>query len=360
MNNNEQELQSNLKRFSGIVASAKDGIITIDSDHKIIYVNAAATMFFGYGSESTDEAMLGMNLDQIIPGRHRENHNQHVKNFGKTGVSIREMGANFEDFYVTGLKKNGQEFPIEASISSFTEGEQRFYTVIFRDITERKIAKQKLDQYHQELSNLTRSIQTAREEERKHIARELHDNLGQLLAALRIDLHFLRNKQSENTDAVTHIDGMDKLILKSIASLRQLASDLRPNSLDEGGLFFSLRALSKEFTQRHLINCQLIAVEDDLNFCEETSTTIYRIVQESLSNIARHAYATHVDIELVKNSEGLYFKIADNGIGISHSDLNKKQSFGLIGMRERVHAVKGELKILNGQPGTIVEIRMPV
>jgi len=360
MNNNEQELQLSLKRFSGIVASAKEGIITINSEHLIVYANEAALTFFGYKSENPDDVMLGLNLDHIIPSRHRKSHNQHVNNFGKTGVSIREMGANFDDFYVTGLKKDGEEFPIEASISSFTENKQLFYTVIFRDITERKIAKQKMDQYHHELSNLTRSLQTAREEERKHIARELHDNLGQLLAALRFDLHFLRKIQPENAASIPHIDSMDQLLLKSIADLRKIASDLRPSSLTEGGLYASLLSLTREFTQRHSIECTVRAIEEDLNFCDETSTAIYRIIQESMSNIIRHANATHVDIELIRNSDLFCFKIRDNGKGISVLDLTKNHSFGLIGIRERVHAMHGELKILNVEPGTLIEIHIPI
>lgn len=350
-----QELLSSRNRYSTIIQTANEGIITVDAKHEIILFNAAAEKIFGYDAQQ----ILGMPLDTVIPPRHRANHSQHVNRFGATGTSKRQM-ANSADFSVTGLKKNGEEFPIEASISSLIEGDQRLYTVIFRDISERRIAQQKMAQVHQELSELSQSLQTVREEERKHIARELHDDLGQLLAALRMDFSILTKKQPNNPVLQPILGNIDRLILDAIAILRRIATDLRPRALDEGGLYFALLTLQKEFSQRHGIACELIAVEEELILNDAISTTVFRVIQESLTNVVRHAQATSVRIELHKRNDHLWFRIADNGRGIGGDDFIKRQSFGLIGMRERVRSLQGELQVSgDAGKGTCIEGQIP-
>ncbi len=351
-----KEISKNRTRLNGIIQTASDGIITINAAHIVILVNPAAETYFGYEPGQ----MLGLNLDLLIPKNHRGGHAQHVDQFGKTGVSIRQMGMQYPDFSVNGLKKNGEQFPIEASISSLLEDGERFYTVIFRDISDRKIAKQKLEQYHRELSNLSHSLQTVREEERKHIARELHDDLGQLLAALRMDLSLLEKRQSDNIKTQPIISSMDKLLLNSISTLRRIASDLRPRALDEGGLYFALLTLQKEFIQRHQIACELNAVETELILNDGLSTTIFRVIQESLTNVVRHAHATQVWITLSQTDGKLSFSIQDNGKGIAEQDFVKHQSFGLVGMRERVRALQGELTITGNEHGTCIEVALPI
>lgn len=351
------ELIKSRNRLTGIIQTATDGIITIDSSHHVILTNPAAEKFFGYEHQQ----MIGKHIDQFIPIRHRADHNHHVDQFGKTGTTIRRMGTHSADFSVTGLKQNGDEFPIEASISSLVEGDQRFFTVIFRDITDRKIAKQKMEQYHRELSDLSQSLQTVREEERKHIARELHDDLGQLLAALRMDLAVLEKRQPDSPAIKPILVSMDHLIINAISTLRRIATDLRPRALDEGGLYFALQTLQKDFRQHHAIDCDFSAIEQDLVLNDEISTMVYRVVQESLTNVARHAKATMVHIQLDRSDDKLTFKIIDNGRGISPQDYLKRQSFGLVGMRERVRALHGELTITSDEnQGTCIEVTVPL
>ncbi len=352
-----QELLKSRNRLTGIIQTATDGIITIDSNHHIILVNPAAAKFFGYELDQ----MMGLPIDHFIPMRHRAGHSHHVDQFGKTGTTIRQMGMQSADFSVTGLKKDGDEFPIEASISSLNEGDQRFFTVIFRDITDRKIAKQEMEKYHRELSELSQSLQTVREEERKHIARELHDDLGQLLAALRMDFTVLEKRAPDNPAVKPILQSMDKLVLNAISTLRRIATDLRPRALDEGGLYFALQTLQKDFRQRHGIECEFIANEDELAFNDEISTMVYRVIQESLTNVMRHAKATKVEIHMHRTDDTLKFRIIDNGRGISEQDYSKRQSFGLVGIRERVRGVQGELNIVSDQlHGTCIDVSMPL
>ncbi|CAN5748264.1 hypothetical protein BH11PSE12_BH11PSE12_07650 [soil metagenome] len=351
------ELSLHKKRLTGIIETAIDGIITIDEHQTIILINPAAAALFGY----TVESLTGASLNDVIPARHRKVHQTHVRQFGETGVTRRKMGTSFEDFYVTGLTSEGKEFPLEASISSLIENGQRYYTVIFRDITERKIAKEKLAQYHTQLSQLSTALQSIREEERKHIARELHDDLGQLLAALRMDLSLLQRDSLMTEKTQKTINSMDQLILTSITTLRRIATDLRPRALDEGGLYFALQTLQKDFTLRHGIDCELIANEEQLTLDDARSTAIFRIIQESLTNVIRHASATEVQIIFEGDTSVLRFSISDNGKGFTQDDMHKSSSFGLVGMRERIKAMDGDFSITS-QPGegTRLEVQIPL
>lgn len=351
------ELSLHKKRLAGIIETAIDGIVTVDKMQKIVVINPAAAAMFGYSVV----ALQHKSLDEVIPGRHRKNHGEHVNNFGATGATKRRMGSSYEDFYVTGLRADGTEFPIEASISSSLENGERFYTVIFRDITERKIAKDKLALYHTQLSQLSTALQSIREEERKHIARELHDDLGQLLAALRMDLSLLQRDSllSEKTQKTVY--SMDQLILTSITTLRRIASDLRPRALDEGGLFYALKTLQKDFSSRHQIDCELIADEEQLTLDDAHSTAIFRVIQESLTNVARHAIASEVQIEFHRDASSISFSIRDNGRGIDEEDMKKTRSFGLVGMRERIKAMDGEFTVTSTPgEGTYLEINLPL
>ncbi|MFZ6744316.1 MASE3 domain-containing protein [Undibacterium sp. JH2W] len=352
-----EELHIERERLSRMIDTAIDGIITIDETQSIILVNPAAAATFGY--EVAD--LMGASLNLVLPERHRKVHGKHVQQFGETGETRRKMGGNFDDFYVTGVKANGEEFPIEASISSQIENGKRFYTVIFRDITERKVAKEKMALYHEELTQLSATLQSIREEERKHIARELHDDLGQLLAALRMDLSLLQRDSVLTGKTQQTLNSMDQLILTAITTLRRIATDLRPRALDEGGLYFALQTLQKEFSQRHGIDCELEANEEQLALDDAHSTAIFRIIQESLTNVVRHADATEVQIVFDRKPSRLSFSISDNGKGIEADDMRKSRSFGLVGMRERVKAMQGEF-LVDSHPGegTRINVNLPL
>ncbi|KQV84713.1 hypothetical protein ASD15_05945 [Massilia sp. Root351] len=197
------------------------------------------------------------------------------------------------------------------------------------------------------------------------MARELHDDLGQLLATLRIEFNQLQLLQIANPVAERQLRSMDELLVRAVTSLRRIATDLRPSALEEGGLYFALKALRNEWVRRHGISCKLDVKEHELILEDCYSTAVFRIVQESLTNIVRHANATRVWISARKRGGTLRLNIEDNGSGIAPADLRKPRSFGLLGMRERVWALNGKIGIgrlsdSGGGHGTHIAIELPL
>ena len=215
---------------------------------------------------------------------------------------------------------------------------------------------------YEQLRELSAALQSIREEERTRIARELHDDLGQLLATLRVDLSLLQQQPRATPLATRQMRGMDKLLLQAITSLRRIAANLRPSELDESGLYYALRRLCGEWQQRHHVDCLLDAQEDELMLDDRHGTAVFRIAQESLTNIARHAQAGRVWITVRKRGDRLLLRIDDDGCGIAAADLVKPHSFGLLGMRERVWALDGEIDIGSRDGGgtrIAIELQLP-
>jgi PAS domain S-box-containing protein len=321
---------ANNKRSRGIIQHASDAIISTDARQHILQANPSAAAMFG----TTVQAMEGAPLHHFIPRDQRQGvEAAAVHYFGETGIRLRMKGRRTTDYAVTGMKASGQHFPLEGSISSLAENGQQIYTIILRDITERKQVQEQLEQSYSQLRELSAALQTIREEERKHIARELHDDLGQLLATLRVDLALLQQQPGNNAVARKLQAGMDELLMSAITSLRRIASNLRPRALDEGGLYFALESLRQEFVSRYGIACTLDANEEDLILDDAYSTAIFRIAQEALTNITRHAEAGKVILSLYRTDSLLKITIHDDGRGIAEQDMDKASSFGLIGMR---------------------------
>jgi len=343
------------QRSRGIIQHASDAIIITDDQQRILQANPAAAAMFGV----TVDAMEGTPLSQYIPRDQRLGAGLATSHyFGNTGIHLRMKGRRASDYVVTGVKQDGLHLPLEGSLSSLYENGKPIYTIILRDITERKQVQEQLAQSYTQLRELSAALQTIREEERKHIARELHDDLGQLLATLRVDLALLQRRVRDD-DARQLLDGMDDLLMAAITSLRRIASNLRPRALDEGGLYFALESLRQEFVAHYGIACRLHAHEEELILDDVYSTAIYRIVQEALTNITRHAAASKVELSLRRMDDILDIAIQDDGRGIAAQDMDKASSYGLIGMRERVWALHGDISIVS-DGGTRILVRLPL
>lgn len=336
-----------------ILHSANDAILSVDHDTTILMANPAAARMFGTGVADMQGSRLARFIDTPGPDVHTPP--------GYFPAGLGRAGRRATDYAVTGIRPGGARFPIEGSISSVEQDGRPVYTVILRDVSERHLVQQKLARSHDQLRQLSSALQSIREEERTHIARELHDDLGQLLASLRMDLTLLARVDGLPEAGVRLIGGMETNLLTAIASLRRIATNLRPRALDEGGLFFALQGLRDEFTERHGIACTLLADESELRLDDAASTAIFRIVQEALTNIARHAGAQQVCVNLYRLDGALLVTIQDDGRGIRPEDMGKAESLGLIGMRERVWAMQGDITIAADEPpGTRIDIVLPL
>ncbi|MES2016150.1 MAG: PAS domain-containing sensor histidine kinase [Pseudomonadota bacterium] len=335
-----------------IIHNASEAIISTDAAHTVVMANPSAAAMFA----TTVAQMQGCPLSNFI----RPLPTVAGDATAYFGDGAGRTGRRATDYAVTGIRASGDTFPLEGSVSSVTEHDKTINTIILRDITERQRVQESLSRSHAQLRQLSSALQTVREEERTHIARELHDDLGQLLASLRMDLNLLQQEPSRGATSMRLMQGMEDNLLTAITSLRRIATNLRPRALDEGGLFFALQGLCDEFSKRYGIACDLLADEDALRLDDATSTAIFRIVQEGLTNIARHAHATKVTLNLDRLDGALLVTLRDDGRGIAPVDMEKAESLGLVGMRERVWSMQGEITISADEPpGTQIDIMLP-
>lgn len=347
-------LKEQENRLSIIIHNSMDAIITIDTEEHILIFNAAAEVMFGYPSRDA----LKMSLSELLPPSLRIGHHAHVRAFALSGGTARKMGAKL---ILRGMRSNGEEFPLDASISRATSAGKVYMTVILRDLTKQVEAETELALTRAELRKLSIASQTAREEEKSRISRELHDELGQNLTALKMDLSWLQSHSSNELAARNErIVAMQKVLDSTVVATRRIAADLRPLMLDDLGLKAALEWLTQDFTRRLSIPCTLHVDEDVIDFDTGIQSALYRAVQESLTNISRHAQATHVDIALRTSETAVNLQILDNGVGMNDEDLSKRGSFGLIGMRERIYVLGGKVAITSQLgDGTKISIELP-
>ncbi len=351
----QQELRDNAARLNAIVESAMDAIITIDEHHNIVLFNEAAEKIF----RCPVRAVIGTPLDRFIPERHRVAHRAHIERFARTGVTMRRMGENI---VLAGLRNDGEEFPIDASISQVKVGGCCYYTVILRDITERQKAVLALEQSHRELRELYRVMHEVREAERIRIARELHDELAQWLTALKMDVSWIAARLPKDLPRLVEKTAkMKELVDTTVAAVRRIAADLRPVMIDDLGLMAAIESTLHEFSQRSGIRVNLVANLEGVEFRDPLATAVYRMVQEALTNVARHAEATLVEIRFSIAGDCLIVCVHDNGRGIDEAVLKKGRSYGLLGIRERSQTLGGTARIFRApEGGTTVEIEVPL
>jgi len=334
-------------RLAGLLDSAMDGIITVDDHQRIVMYNRAAEKIFGWPQTQ----VMGQKLDILLPPRFRGAHGGHLRRFGTTGVTARRMGA---DIVIHGLRKDGDEFPMEASISQLDTLEGKLYTVILRDITERVRAQD-------DLAAFAKQSTAIREQEKSRVARELHDELAQSLTAIKMDAMWLReNVGKDSAASVEKVDDMLGMIDDAVASTRRIAADLRPLVLDDLGLIAAIEWLVQNFRIRWEIACTLIA-PTDLELGEPYATAVFRMIQESLANVAKHAHAKNVSVTVEAVDGGVRLKVQDDGVGFDSRASRKPNSLGLAGLRERAQLLKGSAVVHSqrGQ-GTTIDAFIPV
>jgi signal transduction histidine kinase len=264
-----------------------------------------------------------------------------------------------------GIRKEGDEFPVDIVLSPVQTPEGRLVIAIVRDITERRIREEELRQSKEQLRALAARLQDVREVEHTHIAREIHDNFGQVLTCLKLDLGWMEKQLgrfgTEPATLLSRITSMIQLIDVMVKDVRRISAELRPNLLDDLGLMAAIAWQSLEFQRRSGIVCEAMVPREEIALSERAATAVYRIYLEILTNVARHSGATEVRVNVDRRDGELVLHVNDNGRGITESEVSDRRSLGLLGMRERAAVFGGDVHIAGSTgKGTTVSVTVPL
>ena len=231
---------------------------------------------------------------------------------------------------------------------------------VYINITERKKAEEEIKQTSEQLSRLAVHLQTIREEERKRIGREIHDELGQQITAVKMDVAWIDKKTEKNSIIKTKLNNIITLLDGSNVSIRKILNELRPGVLDSYGLTDALEWQGRQFTEHTGIPLSFHCSESNLKTDEAVVTCIFRVFQESLTNITKYAKAKKIVSSLTSSSGMLVLEVEDDGLGFDMEILKNKQSFGILGMKERVVSLNGTFQIVSlPGKGTKLTISLP-
>jgi signal transduction histidine kinase len=313
-------------------------------DGELLFINEFAVKTLGY--ESSEKVKSAGVLALYKDPREREI---------PLGIILKE--GRLENYPLEFSSPSGET--VHALVSASLE--EGVVSGIIMDITELKHTEEKLRRSQDQLRHLASNLQSIREEERKNISREIHDELGQSLTALNIDLTWLGNQLAEDhRSLLDKISSMSKRIDNNIQTVKEIATELRPKVLDDLGLTAAIEWQSQRFQERTGIHCEVTVDPANIVLEQELSTNIFRIFQETLTNITRHANATSVKVHLVKDADRIVLEVIDDGRGIREEDITSPHAIGLLGMRERVYPWNGEVTFRGKKgKGTTVNITIP-
>jgi PAS domain S-box-containing protein len=351
----EEKLRQSEALFRAIILASPPAISVIDRNSLITFWSPSAERLFGW----TSEEVIGKPLP-ILPKNQKEIINAQI--------ALELKGNSQVGLETIRQKKDGTLVILRLSTAPLVDpnGEIMGSMAVYEDITEKKQAEIQLELSLQQLHTLAAHLQSIRDEERGRIAREIHDELGQSLTGIKMDLFWLKDSLSKQDSNKSHEMTTAKLqmmlleIDTTIDSVRRISTDLRPSILDTLGLLPALEWLSKDFRTRLRIDCVFQTSLKQIDISQEFSTAIFRICQEALTNIARHASASRVIIRLSIQHGKLVVIIQDNGIGITEEDITRPNSLGILGMKERALAFQGFVSFSKApRGGTRVTARFP-
>jgi len=350
----QEQARSTENLLEGIFASLDEAVFLVNSeDRTIITCNKTTEKIFGY----TPEELQGENTKILHVDQ------EMYEEFDEKTVPILDSeGTVHTEFQMR--RKDGSVFPTEHTVTILEEesGEWSGVVSVIRDITERKRTERELKTSRQRLQSLTRHLQSIQEEERQNIARDIHDELGQMLTALQMDAIWLQRKLPEDMpEMYKKTESMYDLVDQSIETIQRISTDLRPSMLDDLGIEAVIQWEADKLEDRSEIECNIEIKNNDYTLDEDISIALYRVLQEALTNVLRHAKATKVDISYMIAEDKVILVIKDNGIGISKEAVQSSHSFGLSGMRERVAAWDGTFEVYGEDgKGTTVRAIIPL
>jgi len=348
------------ERFEMVARASTDAIFDLNLQTRSIWWSEGLQNLFGYPAESA-----GSRFDVWVGHLHPQDRER--------------VSAGFQRILKTTADVWADEFRFQRQDGSYAEVVARAHvmrdpagTAIrlvggLRDVTQRKQAEAKLHRSRQQLRGLSVRLQSLREEERSRISREIHDQLGQMLTGLKMDLRWIEKRLAEQESHPALNPILDKAVEAgeladaTLTTVHNIVTELRPGVLEELGLAAALKHEAERFQQRSEIPCELRASVSLPALPRDRATAAFRIFQETLTNVARHAKATKVEIDLGQQEGCLVLEVRDNGRGISPAALEDSRSFGLVGMKERAAALGGEVSLepLAGG-GTGMRLRLPL
>lgn len=349
----EEALQRAKRFFEATFESAAVGMAVLGADGRVQRVNAALCALLASGAHDVVGSCLG---GWMLGDSHERFVAAWEQLQGGRGEGIEHLEASMR-----GENRRQHWVALALARVPAMNGNETQFIVQALDITERRQAELALGESRQELRALAAYDDALIEEERKHIAREVHDELGQLLTALRMDLSLLRPALQSDPASLTQLDKMREMIDRTLTVVRHVASNLRPAALDLG-LVAALEWLTEDFGLRWEIPCELRVRGDGFQLEDTVSTALFRVVQESLTNVARHAGAQHVEVRLARTGHQLVLEIEDDGCGFDPAELRmrKRKGFGLLGMQERMLKIGGTLEVHSAPGGTRVHLQLPL
>jgi two-component system sensor histidine kinase UhpB len=345
-------LKESEERYKALFDRSLSYIYLHDFSGKFIDANDAALNALGYQRKE----ILPLNFASLLDKSQMPKAAQSLEEIIRTGHQKKP------DEYKLRRKDGGYIWVETEGSLIYKDGKPYAIQGIGRDITEKKMAEETLKESREQLRSLAAHLQSIREEERTVVAREIHDELGQVLTAIKMDLSWLNKRMPEKQDLLfKKTKSMSELIDSTIQTVQRISSQLRPGLLDDIGILAAIEWQAEEFKKRTGIACELSVSSQDITLDSERSTAIFRIFQETLTNITRHANATKVKVNLLKKGNRLELKIKDNGKGISKEKISDPQSLGLVGIQERVHFLGGTVTIKGIQgKGTTIAISIPL
>jgi len=346
----DQTVMNDEVRVSDILEALPFYVMLIDEHHHILQANSAVRDQLGV----EPEAIIGKYCPKIIHGVDEPWYACPLEEAVEKGQPVEREALDKG----SGRWIRSAVYPI----GRLTSDGSRIFFHLVSDITDRKQAEEQLKTSLEQLRQLSLHMESVREEERTNIAREIHDELGQILTSLKIDLSWLTKRLSKKQESlIEKTKYMYELIDVAVQTVKRISTELRPGALDDLGISAAIEWQAREFERRTEIKVQFNAVPGDFVLDRDLSTSIFRIFQEALTNVVRHAGATRVRVNLRKGKDGILLRISDDGKGIKPRQITDPKAFGLIGMRERARFWGGEVKI-SGTPGkgTMVAVSIPL
>jgi len=352
----QRNAEDQLRKLSIAVEQSPDAICITDPDGIIEYVNPRTIQLTGFSTEE----LINQNTRIFSSGEKTKEEYAQMWQIIKSGKIWSGELHN--------KKKNGELYWESTTISPIFDstGQITHFLAIKEDITDRKRAEIAFNNSENQLRKFASHLQNVREEEKVALAREIHDDLGQTLVALKIDMGLLKNKviktnaPSASEDILVKFDHILTLIDTTIKTARRIMNGLRPELLELNGFVATATTYLREFEDRHKIKSEFSSKISTIEMDSQQSLVFFRILQEALNNIAKHSKATLVKIQLRNESNKLVLEIIDNGIGFDKNISGRQDSYGMIGMKERVVLLEGELDIISEEgQGTCVRVEIP-